>query len=64
MSTMSVNPRCRPEKMRYSIAHETTYDYADAVSLSQQLLHLTPRPIERQSVIEHRLGITPTSAIR
>ncbi len=50
--------------MRYSIAHETTYDYADAVSLSQQLLHLTPRPIERQSVIEHRLGITPKPAHR
>lgn len=50
--------------MRYSITHETVYDYADAVSLSQQLLHLTPRQVERQSVIEHRLSITPTPAHR
>ena len=50
--------------MRYSIAHETTYAYADAVSLSVQLLHLTPRPIERQSVLEHRLDIQPQAAHR
>lgn len=50
--------------MRYSIAHETTYDYADAVSLSQQLLHLTPRAVERQQVIEHRLSVTPAPAHR
>ncbi|MBK9658078.1 MAG: transglutaminase family protein [Rhodanobacteraceae bacterium] len=50
--------------MRYSIAHETVYDYADAVSLSQQLLHLTPRQVERPSVIEHRLSISPTPVHR
>jgi transglutaminase-like putative cysteine protease len=50
--------------MRYSITHDTVYDYADPVSLSQQLLHLTPRAIERQSVIEHRLSITPVPAHR
>ena len=50
--------------MRYSIAHETVYDYADAVSLSQQLLHLTPRAVERQNVIEHHLGISPAPAHR
>lgn len=50
--------------MRYSIAHETIYDYAEPVSLSQQLLHLTPRAIERQTMIEHQLEITPTPAHR
>lgn len=50
--------------MRYSIAHETTYTYADAVSLSQQLLHLTPRQVDRQTVIEHRLNIAPAPAHR
>mgnify|MGYP000900574765 CR=1 FL=1 len=50
--------------MRYSIAHETIYDYADPVSLSQQLLHLTPRQVERQTLIEHRLEISPQPAHR
>ncbi len=50
--------------MKYSIAHETVYDYADPVSLSQQLLHLTPRQVERQALIEHRLEIWPKPAHR
>jgi transglutaminase-like putative cysteine protease len=72
---MSVNPRCRPDEglqkhsievsgLKYSIAHETVYDYADPVSLSQQLLHLTPRQVERQTLIEHRLDISPNPAHR
>jgi transglutaminase-like putative cysteine protease len=50
--------------LKYSIAHETFYDYADPVSLSQQLLHLTPRQVERQTLIEHRLEISPSPAHR
>jgi len=54
----------RESLMRYSIAHETTYVYADPVSLSVQLLHLTPRAVERQSLLEHRLDIQPKAAHR
>jgi transglutaminase-like putative cysteine protease len=50
--------------MRYSITHETVYQYAEAVSLSQQLLHLTPRAVPRQSCLEHRLEIEPIPAHR
>lgn len=50
--------------MRYGIAHETLYEYSEPVSLSQQLLHLTPRPIERQRCLEHRLEIVPEPARR
>jgi len=50
--------------MRYSIMHETVYDYREPVSLSQQSLHLTPRVAERQRCIEHSLAITPEPAHR
>jgi transglutaminase-like putative cysteine protease len=50
--------------MRYTIDHHTVYDYADAVSLSQQLLHLTPRQIARQTCLEHRIEIDPEPARR
>ncbi len=50
--------------MRYSIAHETVYAYTEPVSLSQQLLHLTPRLIERQHCREHQLLVRPEPARR
>ncbi len=50
--------------MRYSITHETVYDYQDAVSLSQQALHLTPRLVERQRCLRHELKIVPAPAHR
>ena len=45
--------------MRLSIVHETHYRYATPVLLSQQLLHLTPRVLERQSFGAHRIDIDP-----
>jgi transglutaminase-like putative cysteine protease len=50
--------------VHYRIAHETVYDYEEPVSLSQQLLHLTPRAIDRQQCLEHRLEIRPEPARR
>ena len=35
--------------MRYQIIHETIYGYESPVVLSQQLLHLTPRPLPFQA---------------
>jgi len=45
--------------MRLAIVHETHYRYASPVLLSQQLLHLTPRVLERQSFGAHRIDIDP-----
>jgi len=50
--------------MRYSIAHDTLYEYSEPVSLSQQLLHLTPRAIERQRCSGHRIEVQPQPAHR
>ena len=45
--------------MRLSVVHETHYEYASPVLLSQQLMHLTPRSLPRQSRHAHRIAIEP-----
>lgn len=45
--------------IRYRVRHDTTYDYRRSVTLSQQMLHMTPRVFDYQSVITHRLAIEP-----
>jgi transglutaminase-like putative cysteine protease len=45
--------------MRYLVIHETVYSYESPVVLSQQLLHLTPRPLPFQSRDAHRIAIAP-----
>lgn len=42
------------------VVHETRYDYAASVSLSQQKLHLTPRETEFQSYRSHYITVLPT----
>jgi transglutaminase-like putative cysteine protease len=49
---------------RYRIIHDTEYRYAAPVSLSRQLLHLTPRKVPWQRCLEHRLEILPVFARR
>ena len=44
---------------RYHVLHETFYDYGGAVSLSQQMLHLSPRGFEWQKTLRHELVIDP-----
>jgi transglutaminase-like putative cysteine protease len=44
---------------RYHVIHETRYRYESPVSISRQLLHLTPRDGPWQSCLEHRIGIDP-----
>lgn len=45
--------------IRYRIRHETTYDYRRNVTLSQQILHMTPRSFAHQTVVSHQLVIDP-----
>jgi transglutaminase-like putative cysteine protease len=49
---------------RYQIIHDTEYLYAAPVSLSRQLLHLTPRAVPWQHCLDHRLEIEPAAALR
>jgi transglutaminase-like putative cysteine protease len=48
--------------MDYRVVHETVYGYESPVVLSQQLLHLTPRVLEFQSLHEHRATVQPEPA--
>ena len=47
------------EAARYHIVHETRYDYETPVSISRQLLHLTPRECPWQTCLAHRIAIDP-----
>jgi len=45
--------------MRYQVIHETVYSYESPVVLSQQLLHLTPRPLPFQAREAHHIAVEP-----
>jgi transglutaminase-like putative cysteine protease len=47
------------KKLLYEITHTTTYDYLEAVSVSQHLLKVTPRNYGRQNCLSHELTVTP-----
>ena len=44
---------------RYRVVHETRYTYQSAVSLSQQYVHLTPRPFAYQLTESHQVWLDP-----
>ncbi len=48
--------------MKYKISHDTTYEYADAVPVCQNLVHLVPRATDYQSCSYHRLTVRPNPA--
>ena len=48
----------------FHVLHETRYDYAHTVSLSQQLLQLKPRTFQFQQCMAHQISVTPTPTER
>ena len=50
--------------MTYRVRHETTYDYADPVSVSHHILRLTPRNFGRQRCQWAEISILPKPASR
>lgn len=44
---------------RYRVVHETHYQYQSTVSLSQQYLHMTPRPFAFQQTESHLIWFDP-----
>lgn len=50
----------RPDApQRFRVVHETHYEYAAPVSLSEQLLHVSPRPLPRQALLDWSLECDP-----
>lgn len=45
--------------MRYHVLHKTQYDYERTATLSQQLLHMTPRDFQYQNCHFHQLTVNP-----
>ena len=45
--------------MQYAVTHRTTYRYADLVHQSYHVLHLSPREVPHQRILQHRLTIRP-----
>ncbi len=45
--------------MRYRVTHITTYQYHEPVAVSNNLVHLAPRQLPHQRVLEHSLQIAP-----
>ncbi len=43
----------------YHVVHETSYSYDSPVSLSRQLLHLTPRDCTWQRCLAHQISVAP-----
>lgn len=56
---MSTAPIAGQTTARYRIIHETDYRYGSPVSLSQQLLHLTPRSLPWQICAQHQVHVEP-----
>ena len=52
------------EPVRYHVLHQTSYDYGGNVSLSQQQLHLSPRILAWQQIVEQRIDVTPVPTWR
>jgi len=48
----------------YDISHDTTFDYAQPVSVSHQLLRLSPRVSTRQKPLHNRLIVEPAPVMR
>lgn len=50
--------------MIYDVTHRTVYRYSTPVVQSQHIVHMSPRPLPRQSVKGHALLIDPAPTIR
>ena len=47
------------DELLYSVEHETRTQYEEAVTLSQQLLHMTPRDFGFQRCLDHFIDVDP-----
>lgn len=50
--------------MKLDVSHKTLYKYSSPVVQSQHLVHMSPRPVSRQTVRHHSLLVEPAPAAR
>lgn len=56
MKPLSVTPT------RYEVRHQTTYGYSETVPICHNEVHLVPRPLPRQWLVESTLDVDPEPA--
>ena len=49
--------------MNYEIIHRTVYEYSSDVSVSQHVVHLTPRTLLGQQCLRHELTVEPAPVL-
>ena len=49
--------------MNYEIVHRTVYEYSSEVSVSQHVVHLTPRTLPGQQCLRHELLVEPAPTL-
>jgi transglutaminase-like putative cysteine protease len=49
--------------VNYEIVHRTVYEYSSEVSVSQHVVHLTPRTLPGQQCLRHELTVEPAAAL-
>ena len=49
--------------MNYEIIHRTVYEYSSEVSISQHVVHLTPRTLPGQQCLRHEMTVEPAAAL-
>jgi len=49
--------------VNYEIVHRTVYEYSSEVSVSQHVVHLTPRNLPSQQCLRHELIVEPAPAL-
>lgn len=54
-----MNPPANTSSALYHVLHDTEYFYQYNVSLSQQLLHMTPRSFDYQETLAHQIEVEP-----
>lgn len=50
--------------MIFDVSHKTHYRYTHPVIQSQHLIHMSPRPVARQTIRNHSLIVEPAPALR
>lgn len=50
--------------MIYDVSHRTVFDYAQSVSISHHILHLSPRPTPRQRSQRSTIIVEPAATVR
>lgn len=50
--------------MKYRVTHSTRYQYIEPVPLCHNLVHLKPRPTDRQQCLWHSTAVTPNPVSR